>query len=206
MKITSKQVRDYFSWRTDEELRHCPDCISMACNDVVEDFKTKRFKDKTIAACVVRYGDHGKMRKGYYDIYKKRYPDRAITEEAILDDMFTDYSFFLDTLNSLSRDSSDKPLVPMIFCDDEKASKRFHRHLQCWDPISCNIKWDNSGNCPHTSSEEAPSITSFENKFIPTVLDMFLMRECDYLLYNYSGFSLLSRLALPNSRMFRIYW
>jgi hypothetical protein len=34
MKITSKQVRDYFDWRTDQELRHCPDCIAAACNDV----------------------------------------------------------------------------------------------------------------------------------------------------------------------------
>jgi|TARA_B100000900_G_scaffold274665_1_gene234716 hypothetical protein len=38
MKITSKQVQDYFSWRTDEELRHCPDCISEACNEVIEQF------------------------------------------------------------------------------------------------------------------------------------------------------------------------
>ena len=38
MKITSKQVQDYFAWRTDEELRHCPDCISEACNEVIEQF------------------------------------------------------------------------------------------------------------------------------------------------------------------------
>ena len=34
MKITSKKVREYMEWRTDEELRHCPDCIAAACNDV----------------------------------------------------------------------------------------------------------------------------------------------------------------------------
>ena len=50
MKITSKEVRDYFAWRTDQELRHCPDCISMACNDVVEDFKTSKFYDKSVTA------------------------------------------------------------------------------------------------------------------------------------------------------------
>ena len=35
MKITSKKVREYMEWRTDEELRHCPDCIAAACNDMV---------------------------------------------------------------------------------------------------------------------------------------------------------------------------
>ena len=29
MKLTSKKVKDYFASRTDEELRHCPDCISI---------------------------------------------------------------------------------------------------------------------------------------------------------------------------------
>ena len=34
MKLTSKKVEEYFSWRTDEELKHCPDCIAAACNDM----------------------------------------------------------------------------------------------------------------------------------------------------------------------------
>ena len=33
-KLTSKKVEEYFSWRTDEELKHCPDCIAAACNDM----------------------------------------------------------------------------------------------------------------------------------------------------------------------------
>ena len=49
MKITSKQVIDYFAWRTDEKLRHCPDCISEACNDMVEEFKNK-FSDNDVTA------------------------------------------------------------------------------------------------------------------------------------------------------------
>ena len=32
MKLTSKKVREYFAWRSEGELRHCPDCISAACN------------------------------------------------------------------------------------------------------------------------------------------------------------------------------
>ena len=28
-------------WRTDEELRHCPDCIAAACNDVAIKFNNE---------------------------------------------------------------------------------------------------------------------------------------------------------------------
>ena len=34
MKLTTKKVEEYFAGRTDEEMRHCPDCIAAACNDV----------------------------------------------------------------------------------------------------------------------------------------------------------------------------
>ena len=39
MKLTSEKVKEYFASRTDEELRHCPDCISAACNDVAIKYK-----------------------------------------------------------------------------------------------------------------------------------------------------------------------
>ena len=38
MKLTSKDVRKYMLWRTDEELVHCPDCIAAACNDAAIEF------------------------------------------------------------------------------------------------------------------------------------------------------------------------
>tara|TARA_R100000995_G_C3465212_1_gene115283 strand:+ start:233 stop:517 length:285 start_codon:yes stop_codon:yes gene_type:complete len=38
MKITSKKVKEYMEWRTDEELKHCPDCIASACNDMAIKF------------------------------------------------------------------------------------------------------------------------------------------------------------------------
>ena len=41
MKITSKKVKEYMEWRTDEELRHCPDCIAAACNDVAIKFNNE---------------------------------------------------------------------------------------------------------------------------------------------------------------------
>ena len=37
-KLTNKKVKDYFASRTDNELRHCPDCISAACNDAAIEF------------------------------------------------------------------------------------------------------------------------------------------------------------------------
>ena len=37
-KLTNKKVKEYFASRTNEELRHCPDCISAACNDVAVEF------------------------------------------------------------------------------------------------------------------------------------------------------------------------
>tara|TARA_A100001515_G_scaffold2023_1_gene2027 strand:- start:766 stop:1038 length:273 start_codon:yes stop_codon:yes gene_type:complete len=32
-RLTTKKVEDYFAWRTDAELMHCPNCIAAACND-----------------------------------------------------------------------------------------------------------------------------------------------------------------------------
>ena len=34
MKLTSKKVKEYMAWRSDQELEHCPDCIACACNDM----------------------------------------------------------------------------------------------------------------------------------------------------------------------------
>ena len=36
-KLTSKKVRDYMSYRTPDELKHCPKAIAAACNDMAED-------------------------------------------------------------------------------------------------------------------------------------------------------------------------
>ena len=32
-RLTTKKVKEYMSWRTDEELKHCPDSVASACND-----------------------------------------------------------------------------------------------------------------------------------------------------------------------------
>ena len=36
-KLTSKKVQDYMSYRTSEDIRHCPEAIAAACNDMAED-------------------------------------------------------------------------------------------------------------------------------------------------------------------------
>ena len=41
MKLTSKQVEKYMLWRTEKELKHCPDCIALACNDMVIKFNNE---------------------------------------------------------------------------------------------------------------------------------------------------------------------
>ena len=66
MKLTSKKVEEYFAWRTDEELRHCPDCISAACNDMAEELshnakdlmKLLFFNDPILLLHTHNYGFH----------------------------------------------------------------------------------------------------------------------------------------------------
>ena len=45
MRLTSKKVEEYFAWRTDEELKHCPNCIAAACNDAAQRFNHFESKD-----------------------------------------------------------------------------------------------------------------------------------------------------------------
>ena len=44
-KLTTKKVKNYMSWRTDEELKHCPECIALACNEVCYEFSHDNAKD-----------------------------------------------------------------------------------------------------------------------------------------------------------------
>ena len=36
-KLTSKKVRNYMAYRTPDKLKHCPEAIAAACNDMAED-------------------------------------------------------------------------------------------------------------------------------------------------------------------------
>ena len=44
-RLTSKKVKEYMAWRTDEELKHCPDCVAEACNEVCYEFCHTDAKD-----------------------------------------------------------------------------------------------------------------------------------------------------------------
>ena len=44
-KLTIKKVKDYMSWRTDEELKHCPIAITDACNEACYEFSHDNAKD-----------------------------------------------------------------------------------------------------------------------------------------------------------------
>ena len=41
MKLTSKKVEKYMAQRSNQELRHCPDCIAAACNDMAIKFSNE---------------------------------------------------------------------------------------------------------------------------------------------------------------------
>jgi len=45
MRLDSKKVQDYFAWRSDSEMRHCPNCIAAACNDAAKRFSHYNSKD-----------------------------------------------------------------------------------------------------------------------------------------------------------------
>jgi len=42
-RLTSKKVKDYMSYRTPDELTHCPEAIAAACNDMAEDNYSNHF-------------------------------------------------------------------------------------------------------------------------------------------------------------------
>ena len=44
-ELTSKKVKEYTEWRSEAELRHCPDCIAAACNDVAVKFNHDKALD-----------------------------------------------------------------------------------------------------------------------------------------------------------------
>ena len=88
MKLTSKKVKEYMEWRTDEELRHCPDCIASACNEMVikfsNEFSTPKlnakdflkllfFNDPIPALMTHSYGFHTATGRAIIESLKMKY-------------------------------------------------------------------------------------------------------------------------------------
>ena len=44
-KLTTKKVKQYMAWRTDEEFKHCPDAVVYACNEACYEFCHHDAKD-----------------------------------------------------------------------------------------------------------------------------------------------------------------
>jgi len=40
-KLTSKKVKEYMEWRSNQDLRQCPDCVAAACNDMAIKFSNE---------------------------------------------------------------------------------------------------------------------------------------------------------------------
>ena len=41
MKLTSKKVKEYAEWRSGEKLRHCPNAVAEACNEMMRKFNNE---------------------------------------------------------------------------------------------------------------------------------------------------------------------
>tara|TARA_Y100000361_G_scaffold140365_1_gene144392 strand:+ start:60 stop:347 length:288 start_codon:yes stop_codon:yes gene_type:complete len=93
-KLTSKQVRDYMSYRSDEELIHCPDCISAACNDMAIKFNNEFseelkaldfmrllfFNDPIPALHTHNYGFHTATGRNIIETLKMKYYEHKSTD------------------------------------------------------------------------------------------------------------------------------
>ena len=44
-KLTKQKVKQYFSYRSDDKLLHCPEAIAKACNSMADDFSNHEFAD-----------------------------------------------------------------------------------------------------------------------------------------------------------------
>ena len=42
-KLTTKKVQDYMSYRTSESIRHCPEAIAKACNQIASEYADTDF-------------------------------------------------------------------------------------------------------------------------------------------------------------------
>ena len=88
MKLTSKDVRKYMLWRTDEELVHCPDCIAAACNDMAEEFshnakdlmKLLFFNDPIPELHTHNYGFHTATGRHIIETLKNKYYEYESTD------------------------------------------------------------------------------------------------------------------------------
>ena len=94
-KLTTKKVIDYMSNRTDENIRHCPEAIAAACNDMAEDnygnhfakaaepmdyMKLLFFNDPIKGLFTHSYGFHTATGRAIIEQLKSRYYEHESTD------------------------------------------------------------------------------------------------------------------------------
>ena len=81
-KLTSKKVKEYVAWRSNQDLRQCPDCIACACNDVAIIFnhnsgldlmKLLFFNDPIPSLMTHNYGFHTASGRNIIETLKMKY-------------------------------------------------------------------------------------------------------------------------------------
>ena len=88
MKLTKEKVEKYFKSRTDEELKHCSDCIAAACNDGAVEFnhdnaldmlKLLFFNDHIPSLHTHNYGFHTATGRNIIETLKEKYYEHKST-------------------------------------------------------------------------------------------------------------------------------
>ena len=94
-KLTSKKVRDYMSYSTSEGIRHCPEAIAAACNDIANEYadtdfakaadpldymRLLFFNDPIKGMFTHSYGFHTRTGRAIIEQLKSRYYEHKSTD------------------------------------------------------------------------------------------------------------------------------
>ena len=81
-RLTSKKVKEYMAWRSDEEFKHCPKAVTFACNEACYEFshdnaldfmKLLFFNDPIAGLFTHNYGFHTGTGRHIIETIKERY-------------------------------------------------------------------------------------------------------------------------------------
>ena len=81
-RLTSNKVKKYVAWRSNQELRQCPDCIAQACNEACYEFchdspldlmKLLFFNDPIVSLHTHNYGFHTATGRHIIETIKEYY-------------------------------------------------------------------------------------------------------------------------------------
>ena len=81
-RLTSKKVKEYMAWRSDEEFKHCPKAVTFACNEACYEFshnnaldlmKLLFFNDPIPSLMTHNYGFHTGTGRHIIETIKERY-------------------------------------------------------------------------------------------------------------------------------------